>query len=116
MQGARWMRVPEIPAKNVSQVRWVDSEKMQRSRLVENVGSFGHLSEGREGAGDDEAGRELRVPQVFARPTRPSKHEEDRKKCMCRWRWTTFVAASQKLKIGKMWTRFEEGRCITISG
>ena len=52
--------------------------------------------------------------KVVSRPTRPNKHEEDRTVCMYRWRKTMFVAASQKKKCGKMWTRFDEGQCATI--
>ena len=50
-----------------------------------------------------------------SRPTRLSKREEDRKRCMCRWRRNTLVAVSQKKNIGKMWTMFEEDRCVTIA-
>ena len=70
--------------------------RREDSRLVKDIGSVGHQSEGREGAVDDDSGRdrrELREPQgeggvVHDRQDR-AKREEDRKRYRYRWRWTT---------------------------
>ena len=37
----------------------------------------------------DEIGESVKAKLVCTRPTRPSKHEEGRKRCVCRWRWAT---------------------------
>ena len=59
---------------------------------MENVGSVGNVSEGREGADDDEAGRDRReLPELQGEggviaANKSSKYEEDRKRSMFRWR------------------------------
>ena len=37
-----------------------------------------------------------------------------RQRCMYRWRYTMLAAASQKRKMGNMWTRFDAGHCVTM--
>ena len=81
-----------------------------------NVGSVGNLSQGREWANDARTTRTLGRRWCHTRPTRPSKHEEDRKRCMSRRRWTTLGAASQKIYIWKMWTRSDEDGRVTMMG
>ena len=60
----------------------------------------------------DIAERKLRESQ--GRRTEQSE-EECRKKCMCPME-VDHVAASQKRKIDKLWTRFEEDRHVTDAG
>ena len=49
------------------------------------------------------------------RSARPNKHEEDKEEMHAPME-VDHVAASQKMKIWKMWTRFEEDRCVRIAG
>ena len=88
-------------------------------RLVEKVGSDGQFDEGREGADDDEAGRdrrELRDAEsecvIHDQQVRANTRRTERD--VYRWRWTMLVAASQTRVIGKMWTTFE-GHYVPIA-
>ena len=67
-----------------------------------------------DGIGENYENLKARVVSYTTK--RLSKREEDRHICMCRWRWTTWVAANQKRRIGKMWTRFEGDRHVTLAG
>ena len=85
------------PADDVSRVRLGDHGVEERCKAM--------MSEFRGDAGES-----------WLRWTRPSQHEEDGKRCMCPWRWTTLVGASQKMKTVQMVTSFELDRCVTMVG
>ena len=111
------MHVPETSKRRESGVigdhavgeRWkaMMSELWRRhedSRLVENVGSVGKLSEGREGADDDEAGRdrrELRECEGENGVIYDQQNKTEDRKEMSRWRQTMSVAARQKEEDGE---------------
>ena len=70
----------EVESRDV-RTRW----RSKDPRHVENVGSVGNMSQGREGVGDDEARRDQRELRELHGEGGFTHDEEDRKRYMC-WR------------------------------